>query len=86
MSIEGPIQTKDLTWGPPGIIKFTYTAPDGRFWNVDRVTGEFLQLWTVDPWGTTQTTVVRETEFRETWNEFQPIERPSRLISEGRAL
>jgi hypothetical protein len=44
-------------------------SPDGAFWNVSKVVGAYVQLWTVDAWGTVQPDSIREAEFREKWSE-----------------
>ena len=69
MSIEGAIKLRPEHWGPPGFVPFHYLSPDGAFWNVSRIMGTYVQLWTVDAWGTVKPDSVRETEFREKWSE-----------------
>ena len=66
--IEGSIKLRPEHWGPPGVVPFNYVSPDGAFWNVSRVIGVYVQLWTVDAWGTVKPDSIREAEFREKWS------------------
>ena len=68
MSVEGPIKLRPEHWGPPGVVPMYYVSPDGAFWNVGRIVGSYVQLWTVDAWGTVKPDCIREAEFREKWS------------------
>jgi hypothetical protein len=75
--IIGEIKLIPQYWGPPGIVPLTYVAPDESRWNVERIIGRYVQLWTVNPWGAIHTDCVTEKEFREEWNELKPSQESS---------
>jgi hypothetical protein len=78
--IEGPMPEQ---WGPPGIVVLHYVSPDdGSFWNVSRIVGTSVQLWTGDCWATVKTDSIKETKFREKWREKEASEE----ISPGRKV
>ena len=82
LHITGPIKLVPEHWAPPGTIEMHYVSPDGGFYNVDSIVGDYLQIWTIDPWGTTKPDSISEVEFRETWRE----KRPSDEVSPGRKV
>ena len=53
-----------------GPVHYNYLAPDGTLWNVGRVQGDYVQLWTINAWGSTYYQTIPLTEFRENWKEY----------------
>ena len=82
LHIAGPIILVREHWAPPGTVQMHYISPTGGFYNVDSIVGDYLQIWTVDAWGTSKPDSVSEVEFRETWREKQPSEE----VSPGRKM
>ena len=76
MTIQKPLKVSPLVrsvwtaYGPLGQSKqYAYKAPDGTLWNIDRVEGNMVHLWTVNAWGSVHHQSVDYYRFKSEWRE-----------------
>ena len=70
--IEGPIKFKPQNYEDAWPLRYDYMSPDGALRNVDRIVGNYVQMWSRTGWGNIHNDSVSEKEFREKWSEYQP--------------
>ena len=69
--IDKDIELTPNYWAQPDKVKYSYVSPQGTLWNVDRIVGDYVQLWTINAWGSVHHESVNIHQFRNTWREYK---------------